>query len=59
VEGKPIPGGTDSVKAGQDGIGFLINQTTRAFGRHMSREVGQFDIRLPGHVGDDEGPLDL
>ena len=40
----PERGSTDPIKAGQEGVGFLVNQTSRAFGRRMSKEIRQFNI---------------
>jgi DNA-binding MarR family transcriptional regulator len=46
----PAPGTGDPIKSGQEGIGFLVNQTSRAFAQRMSKEIGQFNLELPGYV---------
>jgi len=38
------------VKVGQEGVGFLVNQAARSFQRHISNELRQFNITLPGYV---------
>ncbi len=43
-------GAADPIKAGQSGVGFLVNQTSRAFGKAMAKELRQFNIQLPGYV---------
>jgi DNA-binding MarR family transcriptional regulator len=43
-------GGTNPIKSGQEGIGFLVNQTARAFGQHITQEIRQFNLQLPGYV---------
>ncbi len=50
METGPVRSSSDPIKAGQEGVGFLVNQTTRAFAQRMSREIGQFNIQLPGYV---------
>jgi DNA-binding MarR family transcriptional regulator len=47
---QPAAGASDQLKAGQEGVGFLVNQTTRAFSWHISKEIRQFNIQLPGYV---------
>jgi DNA-binding MarR family transcriptional regulator len=44
------PGTGDPIKSGQEGIGFLVNQTSRAFAQRMSKEIGQFNLELSGYV---------
>ena len=35
---------TKPIKAGQEGIGFLVNQTTRAFRRGIAKVCAQYNI---------------
>ena len=38
------------VKAGQEGIGFLVNQTTRAFGREMSKTISNYGLNTDDYT---------
>ena len=41
---------TEPIKAGQLGVGFLVNQTARALGNRMGKDASQYNLSVDGYT---------
>jgi DNA-binding MarR family transcriptional regulator len=41
---------TEPIKAGQEGVGFLVNQTSRAFQQRLAKDISQYSLSIEGYT---------